>query len=488
MDFQILGPVELQAHEGWVNLGPLKQRTVLAALLFDAGRPVTLELLISRVWDGCPPAEVRNTLYTYVARLRRILASVPGAEGARLVRRSGGYLLDVDPGTVDAHRFTRLAADARATGVSEEQRYALASRALAEFAAAPLTDLTCQWAGGVREMLVRRQRDMLRLHATLAIRLGHAVLVVDRLHGVMVEQPLAEEMAGILMSALYFSGRSAEALGLFARTRAAIAAELGVEPGPELCRTHEEILRGELTRPALGALTERPSYLAQPGVPELPGEDPAAQSRPAAPVPSLPPADRRARTGSARANGAAERTVVAEPARAPAPTEAAVVALVGPDDLEKSVPAIRIAQQIRAAYLDGQLSADHTAWPADAASVSGRRPRSGGTAPEPRSEPARRLAELYRGLLARGKILVVLYGSEGEPVVAVLPPQRPSTFGSRPSAGTARVTASGRRCGPPGAPPAAARRAQSPTGRRSPLPATRHVPRGPGQARPGLPR
>ena len=284
MDFQILGPVELTAHEGRVDLGPLKQRTVLAALLFDAGRPVTQELLISRVWDGCPPAEVRKTLYTYVARLRRILASVPGAEGARLLRRSGGYLLDVDPGTVDAHRFTEVAAEARAPGLSEEQRCELASRALAEFAAAPLTDLTCQWAGRVRELLVRRQRDMIRLHATLAIRLGHAVSVVDRLYGVLVEQPLAEEMAGILMSALYFSGRSAEALELFARTRAAIAAELGVEPGPELRRTHEEILRGELTCPARGALMERPSYLAQPGVPEPVREDPAGESRPAAPA------------------------------------------------------------------------------------------------------------------------------------------------------------------------------------------------------------
>jgi DNA-binding SARP family transcriptional activator len=331
MDFQMLGPVELKAHDGRVDLGPLKQRTVLAALLFDAGRPVTQELLISRVWDGCPPAEVRNTLYTYVARLRRILASVPGAEGARLVRRSGGYLLDVDPATVDAHRFTRLAADTRATGISEEQRYALANRALAEFAAVPLTDLTCQWAGRVRETLLRRQRDMLRLHATLAIRLGHAVLVVDRLYGVMLEEPLAEELASILMSALYFSGRSAEALEFFARTRAALAAELGVEPGPELCRTHEEILRAELTRPALGALTERPSCLAQPG-------------------------------------------------------------------------------------------------------------------------------------------------------------QRPGSFGSGPPAVPAGVTAGGRRCGPSCAPPAAARRAQSPIGRRSPWPATRHVQRGPGQARPGLPR
>lgn len=489
MDFQILGPVELTAHEGRVDLGPLKQRTVLAALLFDAGRPVTQELLISRVWDGCPPAEVRKTLYTYVARLRRILASVPGAEGARLLRRSGGYLLDVDPGTVDAHRFTEVAAEARAPGLSEEQRCELASRALAEFAAAPLTDLTCQWAGRVRELLVRRQRDMIRLHATLAIRLGHAVSVVDRLYGVLVEQPLAEEMAGILMSALYFSGRSAEALELFARTRAAIAAELGVEPGPELRRTHEEILRGELTCPARGALMERPSYLAQPGVPEPVREDPAGESRPAAPAPSPLPADARVRAGRGaepgEATGTAEQTEVPEPAKAPGrtevpepaevpgPDEAAVVALVGLGHLEKCVRAICMVRQIRAACLDGQFSADHTVAPADAATVSARRPRPGGTVPELPSEPAGRLAEFHHRLLSRGKILVFLDGSEGEPLVAALLPAQPAATWrlqvladavTRPH-GSARVTACGRRCGPSGAPPAAAHRAQSPTGR-----------------------
>ena len=390
MDFQILGPVELWGQNGRVEIGPLKQRTVLAALLVDAGRPVTQDLLINRVWDDWPPVAARETLYTYVARLRRILASVPGAENASLLRRSGGYLFDVDPETVDMHRFSRLAAEAGSTGLSEERRCELAGRALTEFAAEPLTDLTCQWADRVREHLVRRRRDMLRLHATLKIRLGGAATVVDSLRAALVDEPLAEDLAGMLMSSLYFSGRRAEALELFARTRASIVAELGVEPGPELSGTHEEILRGELARPAVGPLTERPSYLTHP-------------------VPAPAGGERRAAPQQVKSSGPV--AAVESPGRGDGPegTDGTVVALVG-------------TSEVRVAYLNGHLSVKHSGAPTDAATVLNRRLGRAGKIPQLLPEPGDKLADLYRGLLARGKILVVLDGAEYETLMAALLP------------------------------------------------------------------
>jgi len=383
MDFRILGPVELETHEGLVDLGPLKQRTVLAALLVDAGRLVTQELLINRVWDECPPAEVRNALYTYVARLRRILATVPAAESPRLLRRSGGYLLDLDPGLVDVHRFTGLAARAREPGLTEERRCELAGRALAEFDAVPLTDLTCQWAARVREHLGRRKRDMLALHATLEIRSGRAASVVDGLYAALAEEPLAEDLVGPLMSALYFSGRSAEAVGLFAHTRAALAEELGVEPGLELCRVHEQILRGELARPALGADTERTPYPVQPDVAESAGED-----RPAVAAPNTLPA--------------------ATPVGAGGPVESVLV--------------IHVADQVRTAYLNSQFSVHHTVARADAA-LLGPFLRPLGTVLEALPKPTEELAARYRGLLAGSRILVVLEAEDNALVAALLPTQ-----------------------------------------------------------------
>jgi hypothetical protein len=91
---------------GPVELGPARQRAVLVALAVDAGRPVPVETLIDRVWDDDPPAGVRAGLYSYLTRLRRLLVQAePGGERARIVSRTGGYLLDLDPGRVDLHRF-----------------------------------------------------------------------------------------------------------------------------------------------------------------------------------------------------------------------------------------------------------------------------------------------------------------------------------------------------------------------------------------------
>src|SRR4051794_21816311 len=99
-DLRILGPVELFAGERRLDLGPAKQRAVLAALAFDTGRVVPVEVLIDRVWDAAPPRTVRNALHTYVLRLRRALDDLHD-DGARLEFRDGGYALHAVPERVD---------------------------------------------------------------------------------------------------------------------------------------------------------------------------------------------------------------------------------------------------------------------------------------------------------------------------------------------------------------------------------------------------
>jgi DNA-binding SARP family transcriptional activator len=425
MDFRILGPVELRVDGRPADLGPLKQRTVLAALLIDVGRPVTQELLIERVWDDAPPAEVRNALYTYATRLRRILASVAGAEAARLVRRSGGYLLDVPPETVDAHRFAGLAAGARAPGLTEEQRSELARQALDESGAVPLADLTCRWAGRAREQLSRRRREVLTLHAALEIRLGRAAAVVEGLHAALAEAPLAEDLAATLMSALYFAGRSSEALNVFAETRSAIAAELGVEPGSDLRAAHEGILRGSLAPPVVGAMTDRAPTEERPGRPSagrIGGRGAAAVTRLtlANVVPSMLPADTPFHAGrDAEVADIIRELTHADRAAAP------VVALVGASGLGKSALAIHVAHQLKPAYADGQLYVDLRGLrgPHALAAVLGRFLRALGAAPEELPSSSEELVEIYRGLLADRSVLVVLDGAEDEALVApLLPP------------------------------------------------------------------
>lgn len=94
-EVRLLGPVEVWAAGRRVDLGPSRQRTVLAALAADVGRPVQMETLIDRVWADAPPQRARHTIHVYLARLRQALreTQVPGEAPIELARRSGGYIL-----------------------------------------------------------------------------------------------------------------------------------------------------------------------------------------------------------------------------------------------------------------------------------------------------------------------------------------------------------------------------------------------------------
>ena len=109
MEFRLFGEIDLQAAGQVLDVGTPRQQAVLAALAVDAGRPVSVETLVDRVWGDNPPVEARNVLYSHVSRIRRLLGQASAADSpARISRRSTGYVLEVDPAAVDLHRFTRL--------------------------------------------------------------------------------------------------------------------------------------------------------------------------------------------------------------------------------------------------------------------------------------------------------------------------------------------------------------------------------------------
>jgi hypothetical protein len=133
LEFRLLGPIEIEATIGHlVDIGPPRQRCVLAALAVDAGRPVMVESLVDRGWGESPSARVWQTIHVYVAQLRGILAGV--LSGPRLVRRSRGYLLDIDPESVDVHRFHQFLARARASQDSDRVRVSHTSPDRPDFA------------------------------------------------------------------------------------------------------------------------------------------------------------------------------------------------------------------------------------------------------------------------------------------------------------------------------------------------------------------
>jgi DNA-binding SARP family transcriptional activator len=250
MEFRLLGPVEVipggldsgAVGGGALELGPPQQRLVLAALAVDAGRPVTLATLADRVWDATPPVGARPSLYAHIARIRGLLAP-----SAVLVRRAGGYLLDIDPDQVDLRRFRRLAVAARDRSLTDADRAHLLRSALDLWRGPALADLPGGWATRVRVGAHKQHLDATVQWAHAELRLGRPEEVIDALRDLAAEHPRAEPLAGALMLAYVAAGQEAEALDCYATTRQRLVYEYGTEPGPTLRALHGSILRGEHT-------------------------------------------------------------------------------------------------------------------------------------------------------------------------------------------------------------------------------------------------
>jgi DNA-binding SARP family transcriptional activator len=229
--FRLLGPVELWAGGCRVELGHARQRCVLAVLLVEAGQVVPASTLIDRVWGYDPPDGGLNALYAYVARLRKVLAPA----GVSVVRCSGGYLLDIDPETVDLYRFQRLIAAGRLDG------------ALALWRGTPFADMTSGWFGKLRETL-RDQRLFALVERTEAgLRAGRDAELVSSLRELVAEYPTDERPVRQLMLALYRSGRTAEALDEYRQARQRLTTRTGGEPSPALRELHQRLLRADPT-------------------------------------------------------------------------------------------------------------------------------------------------------------------------------------------------------------------------------------------------
>lgn len=260
VEFRMLGPVELWTANRRVELGPMKQRTVLAALLVDVGRPVPPDIVIERVWADLPPAQVRNVLRTYVARLRTALARAQGGTAAEprwLRHEASGYVIDVDPKQVDLHRFRILMARADAAPDANGVKRNALREALALWRGEPLAGLHGDWAGRMRESWQFERLDAVLRWADLELRLSNAASTLALLSELAARYPLIESLNAALIRALLAAGRGAEALARYSGTRRLLIEELGLEPGPELRQLHLAVLRGE---PAPRA-TARPAAL-----------------------------------------------------------------------------------------------------------------------------------------------------------------------------------------------------------------------------------
>jgi DNA-binding SARP family transcriptional activator/tetratricopeptide (TPR) repeat protein len=222
----------------------------LAALAVDAGRPVPVDTLIDRVWDE-PPAGARRTLQVHITRIRRLLerTAADGEPRADLIRRSGGYALEIDPDRIDLYRFRRLVDQARTPGGTDEHSLELLREALALWRGAPLAGLPGQWASQCRYAWLRQRLDATVAWASAELAVGDPAATLSPLTELSGEYPLVEPLAGALMRTLLALGRAADALDHFSGVRRRLADELGSDPSPELMAVYQAILRGEPVPP-----------------------------------------------------------------------------------------------------------------------------------------------------------------------------------------------------------------------------------------------
>jgi DNA-binding SARP family transcriptional activator len=239
-EFRLLGNIEVLADDRPVDLGHLRQRCVLLALLLEANRIVSVDQLVDRVWAR-PPHRARETLYGYLHRLRKALADV---EGVDIARQSGGYSIAVDETRIDVYRFRELVRQAHATN-EDFVASALFEQALSLWRGEAFAGVDTRWVNGARDTL-SKERFAAQLHHTdLLLRQGRHAELVTELTARATEHRWDERLAGQLMLALYRSGRQADALAYYERTRTELADELGIDPGPALRRLHQQILTAD---------------------------------------------------------------------------------------------------------------------------------------------------------------------------------------------------------------------------------------------------
>ncbi|WP_240528780.1 AfsR/SARP family transcriptional regulator [Streptomyces humi] len=406
VELRLLGPVELSVQGRTIEVGPPQRRTVLAALAVDSGRPVPVDVLIMRVWGAEAPDGARRALHAHVARLRRLCerTAAAGEPPLHLVRRSGGYLLEALPEQVDVHRFRQLADRAREAGRPDGERAALLRETLGVWRGEPLAGLSGPWVARVREAWRRQHVDAAVAWAHAESRVSDPVSVIGPLTELLDEYPLVEPLAEALMRALRAAGRGAEALDAYAAVRRRLAEELGVDPGTELRKIHEAILRGGSAEPVVPALSRSPERAAPPARPPS-----GAVAWPGA-LPGQLPMGVQGFTG--RDHELAELEDIFA-AAADQPSAVVITAVSGTAGVGKTALALHWARRAQHAFPDGQLFVNLRGF-APGGSVMGPAEAVRGFLDALGVPPARipvgleAQVGLYRSLLTGRRVLVVL--------------------------------------------------------------------------------
>ena len=404
MRVRLLGPVDVMDGGEILPVSGLRRKAVLATLALHAGQVVGTGRLVDAVWGETAPAAL-NTLQSHVSYLRTVLGK------AAIVARPPGYLLDLgDDGTdaLLAERLLRQAQSADPVRAAADLR-----EALALWRGRPLADLAglawLEQQAGRLDLL----REQIR-HALSDARLeaGEHRQLIPELEQAAADYPLDEQVHAQLMTALYRSGRQADALAVYQRLRSTLADELGLAPGPALRDLETAILRQDSSLDASApAANLRSAASAASGVP-VPAQLPP-------PVAAFAGRDAELARLDAIGDGQADEA-----------SAVTIAVITGTAGVGKTALAVTWAHRVAARFPGGQLYVDLRGFdPAGLALDPGQALRG---IFEALAVPPERIPEglddqvaLYRSLLAGQQVLVLLDNARDAAQVRPLLPGSP---------------------------------------------------------------
>ncbi|MFE6892480.1 BTAD domain-containing putative transcriptional regulator [Streptomyces sp. NPDC057694] len=393
--YRLLGQVRAQRGAELLPPGTPKQQALLAALLLRGGEQVERADLVRAVWGESAPDSAAGLLATYIARLRKAIEPDRARRAAPrlLITRGTTYGLHLRRDALDLWRFEDAVAQARRerrAGRTADARCGYEQALVQWRGEQALGGVPGRHAADVRRRLSALRLDALLEHAEVLLDLGEHAEAAELTAPLAPARPHDERLQGLLMLALYRSGRTPEALALFRGIRRALVHDLGVEPGPRLTRLHDRMLRAD---PALAAPRQQPR----------PAAPPVATPVLRLPAPAQLPRDSADFTGrETEVRELRELLRRPESPSTPCPT----VVVYGAAGLGKSTLAVHVAHQVRDRFPDGQLYA--VLGGRSPAEVLGRFLEDLGVPPHEVPDGLERRAVRFRTLTAERRLLVLL--------------------------------------------------------------------------------
>ncbi|MEU7428115.1 BTAD domain-containing putative transcriptional regulator [Streptomyces sp. NPDC040750] len=403
LEIDLLGPLDIRVLGKPIRITAPRLQAVLGSLVLRADTAVSVQDLAESIWEDSPPSDPANQVAACVSMLRRKFWG-SGIARELIHTQPPGYRFSTAGVRLDIHAVEELRVEAKQQLDAGDRTAALAS----------LKKALSFWRGPALAGMERRawQPEVHRweeeyvairgLCSEIQLGLGLYDELVTELSVFVKQHPTLEQPRAMLMRALAYSGRQADALQLYRGTAEFLLDELGITPGEELNALHQQVLSGALVPPpqvrtAVSVAVEPSASWQAPC--QLPGD-------------------------FAEFIGREEEIAAMRNALLPGPGPVPVVALVGPGGTGKTALAVHAAHEMRSVFSEGQLYVNlrgmspESVMPEEALARFLRGLGITGPLPETLDERA----ELFRSMVADRRILIVLDDAgDAQQVLPLLP-------------------------------------------------------------------